>query len=72
MIAEMIGRSCRRRGLTAAKQEEFAAFARTYLVENDHAIRRSYRRQSTIEFYLAVVIERLLIDFFAQKRRQRP
>jgi len=42
--------------------EDFASAARLALLENDYAILRSYEGRASLEGYLAVVFERLLMD----------
>ena len=62
-LIERVARSvCRRRGVIDSDVEDFASAARLALLENDYAILRSYEGRASLEGYLAVVFERLLMD----------
>ncbi|HEX5106464.1 MAG TPA: sigma-70 family RNA polymerase sigma factor [Pirellulaceae bacterium] len=63
----------RRRHLSTAEQEDFAGFVNLRLIEDDYAILRKFQSRSSLWTYLAAVIERLSLDFCAEKwGRWRP
>jgi RNA polymerase sigma factor (sigma-70 family) len=69
-IVRTIGR---RRHLSATEQDDFASFVSLRLVDDDYAILRKFQNRSTLWTYLATVIERLSLDFCAEKwGRWRP
>lgn len=53
----------RRHRLTACDADEFAGVVRFQLVDRDFAILRKFQGRSSLTTYLAVVIERLCLDF---------
>lgn len=73
LIDQIVRTTGRRRHLSAAEQDDFAGFVRIRLVENDYAILRKFQGRSSLWTYLAVVIERLSLDYsVAQLGRWRP
>lgn len=54
---------CRRHLLRGADAEDFTSFVKLRLIENDYAILRKFKRESTLRTYLSVVIQRLLFDY---------
>jgi RNA polymerase sigma factor (sigma-70 family) len=59
--------------LSATEREDFASFVRLRLVEDDYAVLRKFQNRSTLWTYLAAVIERMSLDFCAEKwGRWRP
>jgi RNA polymerase sigma factor for flagellar operon FliA len=73
LIDQIVRTTGRRRHLSAAERDDFASFVRLRLVEDDYAILRKFQGRSTLWTYLAAVIERLSLDFCAEKwGRWRP
>ena len=63
----------RRRHLSVTEQDDFASFVHLRMVDEDYAILRKFQNRSTLWTYLAAVIERLSLDFCAEKwGRWRP
>ena len=54
---------CRRNGLDADEAEDFAAWVRMRLVEDEYAILRKFRGESAITTYLTVVVTMLFRDY---------
>jgi RNA polymerase sigma factor (sigma-70 family) len=73
---------CRRHHLSPDEADEFAGVVRLKLIEHDYAVLRAFEGRSSIQTYLAVVIQRLFLDFrisrwgkwrpCAEARRQGP
>lgn len=55
--------TARRRLLSAAKGDQFAAFVRARLTEDDYLLIRQYQGRSSFWTYLAIVVEQLSFDF---------
>ena len=73
LIDQIVRTTGRRRHLSAAEREDFASFVHLRLVDDDYAILRKFQNRSTLWTYLAAVIERLSLDFCAEKwGRWRP
>jgi RNA polymerase sigma factor (sigma-70 family) len=73
LIAQIVRTTGRRRHLSATEREEFGSFVNIRLIEDDYAILRKFQNRSTLWTYLAMVIERLSLDFCAEKwGRWRP
>jgi len=73
LIAQIVRTTGRRRHLSAPEREDFASFVHLRLIEDDYAILRKFQNRSTLWTYLAMVIERLSLDFCAEKwGRWRP
>jgi RNA polymerase sigma factor (sigma-70 family) len=53
----------RRNGLVGDEAEDFASWAKTKLVENDYAVLRKFRGDSSITTYLTVVLSMLYRDY---------
>jgi RNA polymerase sigma factor (sigma-70 family) len=69
-IVRMVGR---RRHLSTSEREDFASFVHLRLVDDDYAILRKFQNRSTLRTYLAAVIERMSLDFCAERwGRWRP
>jgi RNA polymerase sigma factor (sigma-70 family) len=63
VIEGIAARACRRAGIhNPADVEDFASSVKLALIENDGEILRKYEGRSSIKTYLAIVIERLLLD----------
>ncbi len=72
-IERVIGALCRRHGLSADDAEEFGSLARLKLIEDDYAVLRKFRGESSLPTYLTVVIARLLQEHrIARWGRWRP
>jgi RNA polymerase sigma factor (sigma-70 family) len=73
LISQIVRTTGRRRHLSAPEREDFASFVHLRLIEDDYAILRKFQNRSTLWTYLAMVIERLSLDFCAEKwGRWRP
>jgi RNA polymerase sigma factor for flagellar operon FliA len=73
LIDQIVRTTGRRRHLSSAEQEDFASFVNLRLVDDNYAILRKFQNRSTLWTYLAAVIERLSLDFCAEKwGRWRP
>jgi RNA polymerase sigma factor (sigma-70 family) len=73
LINQIVRTTGRRRHLSALEREDFASFVNLRLIEDDYAILRKFQGRSTLWTYLAMVIERLSLDFCADKwGRWRP
>jgi RNA polymerase sigma factor for flagellar operon FliA len=73
LINQIVRTTGRRRHLSATERDDFASFVRLRLLDDDYAILRKFQNRSTLWTYLAAVIERLSLDFCAEKwGRWRP
>ena len=73
LIAQIVRTTGRRRHLSAAEREDFASYVNLRLIDDDYAILRKFQGRSTLWTYLAMVIQRLSLDFCAEKwGRWRP
>ena len=63
IIDRILGIIARRNALSATDAEEFAAWARARLMENDYAIIEKFGRRSTMATYLSVVLSNLFRDY---------
>ena len=73
LVDQIVRTIGRRRHLSAAEQDDFASFVSFRLVDDNYAILRKFQNRSTLWTYLATVIERLSLDFCAEKwGRWRP
>jgi RNA polymerase sigma factor (sigma-70 family) len=73
LVNQIVRTTGRRRHLSAPEREDFASFVHLRLIEDDYAILRKFQNRSTLWTYLAMVIERLSLDFCAEKwGRWRP
>ena len=65
-------RACRRAGMhNPADVEDFTSSVKLALMENDCEILRKYEGRSSMKTYLAIVIERLLLDERMRTRGRR-
>ena len=72
-IRGLASSTARRRRLPAGEAEDFEAVVLLKMVNNDYAILRRFRGQSALRTFLAVVIERLFLDYRdAQWGKWRP
>jgi RNA polymerase sigma factor for flagellar operon FliA len=67
VIDRLVRFVARRHHLSLADTEEFASLVRLRLVEGDFAILRKFEHRSSLNTYLAVVIERICLDFCVAK-----
>ena len=67
VIDRLVRFVARRHHLSIADAEEFASLVRYKLVDRDFAVLRKFQGRSSINTYLAVVIERLCLDFCVAK-----
>jgi RNA polymerase sigma factor for flagellar operon FliA len=73
LIDQIVRTTGRRRHLSVAEREDFASFVSLRLIDNDYAILRKFQSRSSLWTYLAAVVERLSLDFCAEKwGRWRP
>lgn len=73
LVDQIVRTSGRRRHLAATELEDFSGFVRLRLIENDYAILRKFQNRSSWWTYLSAVIERLSLDYCAEKwGRWRP
>jgi RNA polymerase sigma factor for flagellar operon FliA len=73
LVDQIVRTTGRRRHLSATERDDFASFVNLRLVDDDYAILRKFQNRSTLWTYLAAVIERLSLDFCAEKwGRWRP
>lgn len=73
LIDRVSGAMARRQGLGSDESEDFAAWVRLRLIEDDFAILRKFRGESSISTYLTVVISMLARDHRVQVQgRWRP
>jgi RNA polymerase sigma factor (sigma-70 family) len=73
LIHQIVRSSGRRRHLAADELEDLTSFVRFRLVDDDYAILRKFQGRSSLWTYLAAVIERLSLDFCAERwGRWRP
>lgn len=73
LIGQIVRTTGRRRHLSAPEREDFAGYVHLRLIEDDYAILRKFQNRSSLRTYLAMVIERLSLDFCAEKwGRWRP
>lgn len=62
-IERSVASLCRRHGLSDQDTEDFAQEAKSKLVEDDYAVLRKFRGESSITTYLTVVIAMLFRDY---------
>jgi RNA polymerase sigma factor (sigma-70 family) len=73
LVDQIVRTIGRRRHLSATERDDFASFVNLRLVDDNYAILRKFQNRSTLWTYLATVIERLSLDFCAEKwGRWRP
>lgn len=73
VVDRAIERVCRRSGLHGADADDFASDAKLALIENDYAILRQYRGESSLATFLTVIIQNLYYDRRVQMHgRWRP
>src|SRR6266849_890892 len=66
LIDRVIAHVCRRQRLRDDESDDFAGLVRLKLIENDYAILRKYEGRSSIETFMSVVVQRLLLDYRVQ------
>jgi RNA polymerase sigma factor (sigma-70 family) len=62
LVERIVSTVCRKRGMDGHQIEEFSAFVKLRLVENDYAIIRAFRERSSFGTYMTTVVSRLLND----------
>lgn len=73
LVDQIVRTTGRRRHLATPELEDFSSFVRLRLIENDYAILRKFQNRSSLWTYLSAVIERLSLDYCAEKwGRWRP
>lgn len=63
LIERILGSVCRRNGFPADESEEFAAWAKLRLVDDDYAVIRKFQGRSSFSTYLTTVIANLFRDY---------
>lgn len=63
VVDRVVAYTCRAQRLDDAEAEEFASVVKLRLVENDYAIVRKFAGRSSFGTYLAVVVQRMLLDY---------
>jgi RNA polymerase sigma factor for flagellar operon FliA len=72
-IERVLAVTCRRHALAHAEAEDFASWVTLRLIEDDYAVFRKFRGESSLTTYLAVVIAMLFRDYRTQRwGRWRP
>jgi RNA polymerase sigma factor (sigma-70 family) len=62
LVERVVAYTCRAQRLDDAEAEEFASIVKLRLIENDYAIIRKFAARSSFATYLAVVVQRMLLD----------
>jgi RNA polymerase sigma factor (sigma-70 family) len=65
-MRQAMGTVCRRRGMLGADAEDFVSWATCKLLEDDYAVLRQFRGESSVRTYLSVVIVTLHRSYRAQ------
>src|SRR5690242_4202099 len=72
-IERVLAVTCRRHALARDEAEDFASWVTLRLIEDDYAVFRKFRGESSLTTYLAVVIAMLFRDYRTQRwGRWRP
>lgn len=58
---------CSRKNLRGEAAEELLSNVRMKLIDDDYAVFRKFRGQSSLETYLTIIIQRLALDFLVQR-----
>lgn len=73
LVDQIVRTTGRRRHLAVPELEDFSSFVRLRLIENNYAILRKFQNRSSLGTYLSAVIERMSLDYCADKwGRWRP
>ena len=70
LVERIIGFIRRRNRLSVEESEDFASYVRLKLVERGPSIFGRFVGRSKLETYLAVVVQRLFLDFRRERRRR--
>jgi RNA polymerase sigma factor for flagellar operon FliA len=62
-VERVVAFVCRRHAVPDAEAEDFSSYVKLRLIENDYAVLRKFKGESTLRTYLSVVIQRLLSDY---------
>lgn len=62
-IESVIAYVCRRQHLAKADADEFGSHVKLKLIEDNYAVLRKFQGRSSVATYLAVVIQRLFLDY---------
>jgi RNA polymerase sigma factor (sigma-70 family) len=65
-VEKVVAFTCRKHGLHGADAEDFESTVKVKLFENDFAILKQFRGDSSITTYLSVVVQRIFIDMCVQ------
>jgi len=63
LIDDVVAIVVRRHRLSPQDRDDFCSIVRLRLIENDYAVLRQFRGQSSLRTYLLVVITRLVLDY---------
>ena len=73
VVEKILGALARRNGISADMTEEFAAWAKSRIIENDYVILAKFRGESSVSTYLTVVCAMLFREYRVQEwGRWRP
>lgn len=73
VIERIVGALCRRHGVAGDDASDFGSWVKLRLIENDYAVIRKFRGESSLATYLTVVIAMLFRDYRVQRwGRWRP
>ncbi|HXO39886.1 MAG TPA: sigma-70 family RNA polymerase sigma factor [Thermoanaerobaculia bacterium] len=60
--------TCRRQHCDGEEAKDFASYVQLSLIENDYGVLRKFQGRSSLKTYLAVVVQRLFLDYRIQQR----
>jgi RNA polymerase sigma factor (sigma-70 family) len=67
LIERLVAWVCARHGLRSADAQDFASTVKLRLIENDYEILGKFEGRSSFQTYLAVVINRMYLDFQGER-----
>jgi RNA polymerase sigma factor for flagellar operon FliA len=72
LIDRVVDRVCRRARIFDADAEDFTSLVKLRLIDNDYAVIRRWESRASLATFLAIVIQRLLIDEWRGRGRWYP
>ena len=63
VIDSVVRHVCRRHHLSAAEADDFGSEVRLHIIERNYEILRKFEGRSSLRTYLAVVVQRLFLDY---------
>jgi RNA polymerase sigma factor (sigma-70 family) len=63
VLEDLIRFTCRRHHCGGEEARDFASHVKLCLIENDYGVLRKFRGRSSLRTYLAVVVQRLFLDY---------